>query len=293
MADLGQAHFPFWVIHLDVFEDSVLSICQWSCISSLYKYVHFTGSFGRCVWGVIPFTMLVQWPFLSVLGSPKWVCCWSLSGTWMTVAGFSCAHRKASRTWRRPLRPRKSSQFLFVETRSSPIWYPKYFLNNIFRGIDSSPFGVKPCRTSWIKSKIYLTVFALLLRTESKPELVKTEMGPPPSPASTCSDTSSIASSASLPYSMFASLLPFFSFNLFSSQSPRHTTRFFPYSVLSSVLWHWNRWCTSFYQQIFFVPIFLWQVYSELTAYTVVYLVAFPLWVSRLNFSCYVILLLL
>ncbi|XP_045557810.1 E3 ubiquitin-protein ligase UBR5 isoform X20 [Salmo salar] len=38
------------------------------------------------------------------------------------------------------------------------------------------------------------------LRTESKPELVKTEMGPPPSPASTCSDTSSIASSASLPY---------------------------------------------------------------------------------------------
>lgn len=39
-------------------------------------------------------------------------------------------------------------------------------------------------------------------RTESKPELVKTEMGPPPSPASTCSDTSSIASSASLPYSM-------------------------------------------------------------------------------------------
>uniref|UniRef100_A0A8C4DZ92 E3 ubiquitin-protein ligase UBR5 n=1 Tax=Dicentrarchus labrax TaxID=13489 RepID=A0A8C4DZ92_DICLA len=38
------------------------------------------------------------------------------------------------------------------------------------------------------------------IKTESKPELVKTEMGPPPSPASTCSDTSSIASSASLPY---------------------------------------------------------------------------------------------
>ncbi|KAL4629964.1 E3 ubiquitin-protein ligase UBR5 isoform X5 [Arapaima gigas] len=37
-------------------------------------------------------------------------------------------------------------------------------------------------------------------KTESKPESVKTEMGPPPSPASTCSDTSSIASSASLPY---------------------------------------------------------------------------------------------
>ncbi|XP_063054963.1 E3 ubiquitin-protein ligase UBR5 isoform X10 [Engraulis encrasicolus] len=37
-------------------------------------------------------------------------------------------------------------------------------------------------------------------KTESKPELVKTEMGPPPSPASTCSDASSIASSASLPY---------------------------------------------------------------------------------------------
>ncbi|TRY88597.1 hypothetical protein DNTS_029996 [Danionella cerebrum] len=38
------------------------------------------------------------------------------------------------------------------------------------------------------------------IKAESKPELVKTEMGPPPSPASTCSDTSSIASSASLPY---------------------------------------------------------------------------------------------
>lgn len=44
--------------------------------------------------------------------------------------------------------------------------------------------------------------FCPLPRAESKPELVKTEMGPPPSPASTCSDTSSIASSASLPYSM-------------------------------------------------------------------------------------------
>uniref|UniRef100_A0A8C1QT74 Ubiquitin protein ligase E3 component n-recognin 5 n=1 Tax=Cyprinus carpio TaxID=7962 RepID=A0A8C1QT74_CYPCA len=41
------------------------------------------------------------------------------------------------------------------------------------------------------------------IKTESKPELVKTEMGPPPSPASTCSDTSSIASSASLPYSTY------------------------------------------------------------------------------------------
>lgn len=49
-----------------------------------------------------------------------------------------------------------------------------------------------------------LTVeLVLVVRTESKPELVKTEMGPPPSPASTCSDTSSIASSASLPYSMY------------------------------------------------------------------------------------------
>lgn len=38
-------------------------------------------------------------------------------------------------------------------------------------------------------------------RPESKQEPVKTEMGPPPSPASTCSDASSIASSASMPYS--------------------------------------------------------------------------------------------
>ncbi|XP_063307260.1 E3 ubiquitin-protein ligase UBR5 isoform X5 [Pelobates fuscus] len=37
-------------------------------------------------------------------------------------------------------------------------------------------------------------------KPESKPEPVKTEMGPPPSPASTCSDASSIASSASMPY---------------------------------------------------------------------------------------------
>lgn len=55
-----------------------------------------------------------------------------------------------------------------------------------------------------------VSLFAFLLRTESKPELVKTEMGPPPSPASTCSDTSSIASSASLPYSKLACVLPFF-----------------------------------------------------------------------------------
>lgn len=41
------------------------------------------------------------------------------------------------------------------------------------------------------------------LRPESKQEPVKTEMGPPPSPASTCSDASSIASSASMPYSKF------------------------------------------------------------------------------------------
>lgn len=40
-------------------------------------------------------------------------------------------------------------------------------------------------------------------RPESKQEPVKTEMGPPPSPASTCSDASSIASSASMPYSKF------------------------------------------------------------------------------------------
>lgn len=54
--------------------------------------------------------MPVQWPFLLVLGFPKWASCWSPSGTWMTVAGSSCAHQRASRTWRRPLRPRKSSQ---------------------------------------------------------------------------------------------------------------------------------------------------------------------------------------
>lgn len=48
----------------------------------------------------------------------------------------------------------------------------------------------------------YMNYFFLWnLRPESKQEPVKTEMGPPPSPASTCSDASSIASSASMPYS--------------------------------------------------------------------------------------------
>uniref|UniRef100_A0A8C2LDK8 E3 ubiquitin-protein ligase UBR5 n=1 Tax=Cricetulus griseus TaxID=10029 RepID=A0A8C2LDK8_CRIGR len=41
---------------------------------------------------------------------------------------------------------------------------------------------------------------AIETKPESKQEPVKTEMGPPPSPASTCSDASSIASSASMPY---------------------------------------------------------------------------------------------
>ncbi len=53
------------------------------------------------------------------------------------------------------------------------------------------------------RNNMLTVVLVLVVRTESKPELVKTEMGPPPSPASTCSDTSSIASSASLPYSMY------------------------------------------------------------------------------------------
>lgn len=60
-----------------------------------------------------------------------------------------------------------------------------------------------------------ISPLAFLRRTESKPELVKTEMGPPPSPASTCSDTSSIASSASLPYSKLPTLLTCFSFHLY------------------------------------------------------------------------------
>lgn len=30
--------------------------------------------------------------------------------------------------------------------------------------------------------------------------------------------------------------------------------QFLPHSVLSLVLWLWNRWCTGFYQQVFFFP---------------------------------------
>lgn len=74
--------------------------------------------------------------------------------------------------------------------------------------------------------KYQLTILVLPHRTESKPELVKTEMGPPPSPASTCSDTSSIASSASLPYSMSASLLLSLPLNL--KLSRQHSSLDFP-----------------------------------------------------------------
>lgn len=50
--------------------------------------------------------------------------------------------------------------------------------------------------------------------------------------------------------------------------------QFLPHSVLSLVLWLWNRWCAGFFQHIFSLPIFLWRKYGKLTAYTVVYLVA-------------------
>ena len=62
--------------------------------------------------------MPVQWPFLSVLGSRKWVSFWSLFGTWTTAAGSSCAHQRASRTWRKPLRLKKSSQCNFILQKS-------------------------------------------------------------------------------------------------------------------------------------------------------------------------------
>ncbi len=32
--------------------------------------------------------------------------------------------------------------------------------------------------------------------------------------------------------------------------------QFLPHSVLSLVLWLWNRWCTGFYQQVFFLVFF-------------------------------------
>lgn len=50
--------------------------------------------------------------------------------------------------------------------------------------------------------------------------------------------------------------------------------QFLPHSVLSLVLWLWNRWCAGFYQHIFSLPIFLWRKYGQLTEYTAVYLVA-------------------
>lgn len=110
-----------------------------------------------------------------------------------------------------------------------------------------------------ILNKMYFPILICTHRTESKPELVKTEMGPPPSPASTCSDTSSIASSASLPYSMSASL----SHSLLTSSSHNNTwvsysltispalNQSLPHSVFSLLVWLWNRWRTGFYQQLF------------------------------------------
>lgn len=100
----------FWIPISSVLTQ-VFTIKFCKCVHDIYFFNWFLD---RCVWEVIPFTTLVQWPSLWVLGSPKWVCSWSLSGTWTTVAGFSCALLKASRTWRRPPRPRKSSQFHFV-----------------------------------------------------------------------------------------------------------------------------------------------------------------------------------
>lgn len=57
------------------------------------------------------------------------------------------------------------------------------------------------CPLSWKNPHSFILNKTFYFRPESKQEPVKTEMGPPPSPASTCSDASSIASSASMPYS--------------------------------------------------------------------------------------------
>lgn len=120
----------------------------------------------------------------------------------------------------------------------------------------------------WI-TKVYLIVLAFPCRTESKPELVKTEMGPPPSPASTCSDTSSIASSASLPYSMLATLLPsllvFSGANLltFITVAKAHN-QFFPLRALICPLT--LKRCSGFITISFYVSrwCFLWSDRSQL-----------------------------
>lgn len=137
------------------------------------------------------------------------------------------------------------------------------------------------------QKKVYFTVLSFLCRTESKPELVKTEMGPPPSPASTCSDTSSIASSASLPYSTLACLLHFFSFHrkfFFSGNNlltlvpgAKAHNQFFHF-MLSFVLCPWNRWCSGFHQHISFSCfslMFSCGVTIASSEYTEVYLAAF------------------
>lgn len=149
-----------------------------------------------------------------------------------------------------------------------------------------------------------ISLFAFLLRTESKPELVKTEMGPPPSPASTCSDTSSIASSASLPYSKLARVLPFF-FSTFtlSCLFGNHLLTLVPgakahnqffHSVLSRVLWHWNRWCSGFHQHIIFmflINVFLWSDYSKLE-FSAIYLAAGSLFSIAYSLKLFVYLVL-
>lgn len=229
--------------------------------------------------------MLVQWPFLSVLGFPKWASCWSPSGTWTTVAGSSYARQRASRTWRRPLRPRKSSEFHSIE---------KNVVSFLIRIVFSVCVCVWIQRLNSFKSSLYI---ALTHRTESKPELVKTEMGPPPSPASTCSDTSSIASSASLPYSMSAPLLLFLSLNPKLSQ--QHSSLDFPLCLsgtkpisaslcaLISPLTLKQMVRRLLSARFFPLPVCLWSEYGQLTVHIAAHLVAFlPLYHMNHTASC-------
>lgn len=149
-------------------------------------------------------------------------------------------------------------------------------------------------RLNSFKSSLYI---ALTHRTESKPELVKTEMGPPPSPASTCSDTSSIASSASLPYSMSAPLLLFLSLNPKLSQ--QHSSLDFPLCLsgtkpisaslcaLISPLTLKQMVRRLLSARFFPLPVCLWSEYGQLTVHTAEHLVAFlPLYHMNHTASC-------
>lgn len=149
----------------------------------------------RCVCGTIPYITQALLPSRWTPAFPRWASCSSQFGTWTTLVASSSAPLKAWRAWRRAPRPRRPSTL--SEHNDISITYHNLKL------LCQAWWKIKAFSNISIEMFMQCMKLFFFLRAETKPEMVKTEMGPPPSPASTCSDTSSIASSASLPYSTY------------------------------------------------------------------------------------------